>query len=280
MNERLRAHIEALFADVPYDRRIEDLKEELLSNLTDKYEDMIANGRSDEAAFTAAISGIGDIDELLRYVTTTKEREEAATPANQMGAKVLLASAVALITMVISFFLCLLLRFPFWLGAGFSASVGVFAAGLFLTYRIGSSNTQREATLVESLLANRPNGKVREIRKSVTGIIWTLAPAIFLLVGFSTQQWHIAWLIFVATAFMQQITAIALDFLSGGTSGINLKGRAVAALWLMIVILYFLISFATNAWTYSWIIFIIGAALTQVLRLVVSLMTDGARRGM
>lgn len=54
-----------LFRDVKPTRKSVELKEEILQNLVDKYHDMIAEGRTPEAAYNIAVASIGDMDELL-----------------------------------------------------------------------------------------------------------------------------------------------------------------------------------------------------------------------
>ena len=54
-----------LFRDVKPTRKSVELKEEILQNLVDKYHDMIAEGRTPEAAYNIAVASIGDLDELL-----------------------------------------------------------------------------------------------------------------------------------------------------------------------------------------------------------------------
>ena len=44
MNERIQSHVDAIFSDAPDTLKVRDLKEELLSNLSLKYEDLIAGG--------------------------------------------------------------------------------------------------------------------------------------------------------------------------------------------------------------------------------------------
>ncbi|MBN1891981.1 MAG: hypothetical protein JW780_04305 [Clostridiales bacterium] len=65
MNERIKAHIEGLFEDAPKNRKITELKEELLSNSNCKYDDLIAGGATPDDAFKIVISGIGDVSELI-----------------------------------------------------------------------------------------------------------------------------------------------------------------------------------------------------------------------
>lgn len=63
--ERLRAYIDRAFSGVPQTERIRDAKEELYSDLLEKYRALISQGQTPESAYQAVISGIGDIFELV-----------------------------------------------------------------------------------------------------------------------------------------------------------------------------------------------------------------------
>ena len=65
MNEKLREHIEKLFKNAPQTRQAVEIKEEILQNTIDRYNDLKAEGKSDEAAYNIAIAGIGDVDHLI-----------------------------------------------------------------------------------------------------------------------------------------------------------------------------------------------------------------------
>ena len=41
------------------------MKEEILQNLTEKYNDLLSDGKSEVAAYNIAVAGIGDISELI-----------------------------------------------------------------------------------------------------------------------------------------------------------------------------------------------------------------------
>lgn len=68
MNRRLQEEVERLFKDAPQSRAAAEMKEELLANLNEKYNDFLAAGKSEEEAFRLTMESIGDIDELRRYV--------------------------------------------------------------------------------------------------------------------------------------------------------------------------------------------------------------------
>jgi uncharacterized membrane protein YkvA (DUF1232 family) len=44
------------------------------------------------------------------------------------------------------------------------------------------------------------------------------------------------------------------------------RSAYTGALWALVVAVYFVVSFLTNAWAVTWIIFIIGAAIEQIIR--------------
>lgn len=65
MENKLRAYMDHLFQDVPNTKKAVEVKEEILQNIVDKYHDLVAEGKSEEAAYNIAIASIGDLDELL-----------------------------------------------------------------------------------------------------------------------------------------------------------------------------------------------------------------------
>ena len=58
MREQLTQYVNLLFAGAPDS---EDIRQEILQNTLDRYDDLIAAGKTPEAAYRLAISGIGDI---------------------------------------------------------------------------------------------------------------------------------------------------------------------------------------------------------------------------
>ena len=65
MEEKIRAHMEKLFVSAPKTEAARELKEEMLQNVLDKYQDLVAEGRTPDEAYLIAIRGIGDISGLI-----------------------------------------------------------------------------------------------------------------------------------------------------------------------------------------------------------------------
>jgi len=64
MREQLIQYVELLFAGA---RDCEDIKQEILQNTLDRYDDLIAEGKVPEAAYRLAITGIGDISDRCAF---------------------------------------------------------------------------------------------------------------------------------------------------------------------------------------------------------------------
>ncbi len=95
MKAKLTEYIQTIFADAernhPNNRQLAELKEEMLQNLTEKYDDLIAGGKSPAAAFNIAISSIGDVSDLLDSVCGESADgsggEGADEPTSRQGSK-------------------------------------------------------------------------------------------------------------------------------------------------------------------------------------------------
>ncbi len=66
MNEKLTNYVNGVFA--PYDgvKSVAELKADLLSDLQERYRELIAEGKDDETAFEMTIDSIGDIEETVQ----------------------------------------------------------------------------------------------------------------------------------------------------------------------------------------------------------------------
>lgn len=73
MNKKLTNYVNGLFSDYPKTKKAEELREEILSNLNEHYNDAIKNGYSENEAYTDAISKLGNTDELIQSIMPDKE---------------------------------------------------------------------------------------------------------------------------------------------------------------------------------------------------------------
>ena len=77
MREQLIRYVELLFAGA---ENAGDIQQEILQNTLDRYDDLIAQGKTPEAAYRLAISGIGDINEILGSAGGAAPKATGAVP--------------------------------------------------------------------------------------------------------------------------------------------------------------------------------------------------------
>ncbi len=66
MRDKIEAYINELFKSAPDNPQTRELKEEILGNTLDKYEEQLSSGKDEASAYRIAITGIGDVDELIK----------------------------------------------------------------------------------------------------------------------------------------------------------------------------------------------------------------------
>ena len=106
MNSKMRNHIEALFEKAPKTRKAFELKEELLANSEERYQDLISNGVTPEDAYKNVISSIGNVSELFQDLSDTE-------PAINLGVhqkKVAIIKTISIGLYIFSVLLCFLFR--------------------------------------------------------------------------------------------------------------------------------------------------------------------------
>lgn len=92
MREKLIDYVNSLFRGAPETAHNRELREELLQNTLDRFDDAVAQGCSAEAAYTQAVSSIGDVSRLIE-----REKPRRNWAGWIIGGCVAVAAAAALI---------------------------------------------------------------------------------------------------------------------------------------------------------------------------------------
>lgn len=259
MRDQLIQYVELLFAGATDS---EDIKQEILQNTLDRYDDLIAQGKVPEAAYRLAIAGIGDINEILG---TDVPRTVIAHPAaNQDDGdtptkKLLRAVAVGL------YIICALpLIVLSGLGMDNLGLCGTLAIVAVATVMImlGAKKTTHEDHEEDE------EPQESELAKSINGLIWALGLGIYFLVSFTTGDWHITWIIFpilaaldsLVTAIVRNQEAVREDVLFFPNKR-RVRKSIGKLIWAVGIAIYFIFSFAVGAWYISWLIFPITGAV-------------------
>lgn len=216
MREQLEKYVELLFAGNPGS---EDMKQEILQNTLDKFDDYIAQGKSEEAAYRLAISGIGDISEILGNSgetapspapTAAANTDYRGRPVTPMWKKILRAIAV---------FLFIVSLIPLFIlsevGSGTLGLVGMFAiaaVGVALLIIAGGNDRTEKEEEEEKHEDNSPDGKLKNAIGNVITVVGLLA---YFAISFETGAWYITWLVFPIMAAARGLVDAIIDLIGG-----------------------------------------------------------------
>ena len=258
MREQLIQYVELLFAGA---KDCEDIKQEILQNTLDRYDDLIAEGRVPEAAYRLAITGIGDINEILGTkshsvpVYPSPADPESANPDTPTK-KLLRAIAVGL------YILCPL------------PLLGLSELGMDTLGLCGTLAIVAVATVLIILGAKKDPKDSEEkeeepkspLHKSVSSLIWAFGLGVYFLISFATSAWHITWVIFPILGALDNLAGALISkndarcYETSISTGQPLRKTIAAILNAVGIVVYFVLSFTTRAWYITWLVFpIIGA---------------------
>ena len=207
MREKLISYVNLLFAGNE-DR--DEIRQEILQNTLDRFDDLVADGKPEEAAYRLAIGGIGDINEILGQEPAPAGRAASPAPSKMTSRrdtpvkKALRAVAVAL------YILCPL---PVLVLAETGLEVyGVcglltFVAVATALIMLGSPSKVSP----EESPAQKTTNPRNELWNSIHTLIEVLTLIAYFLVSFLTGAWHITWLIFVIGCALNGLVKAILD---------------------------------------------------------------------
>ncbi len=196
-------YIEFLFKDSPDQT---DLKNEIMLNSLDKFDDMVSGGMSEDDAFNSAVSGIGDISALLGE----GKKKEAVTNSSNKPRAVMLAIAVALY--ILSVVPCIIFEGDDTVAPSLMFAMIAIATGLII-YRSTAYKKYEEQTDAEHSAKNKEpqNEGKRMLKKSVQAAFWMICIAAYFIVSFTTGAWYVTWVIFLIGGAVSSIIDAAFS---------------------------------------------------------------------
>lgn len=207
MRAQLIQYVELLFAAAPDSA---DIKQEILQNTLDRFDDLINQGKSPEAAYRLAISGIGDINEILGSDAPRADpfyhqnvQPQIHEESESIQSRRTRAVAVAM------YILC---PTPLFILSEF----GLDTMGLCFTLLLVAAATalmilgkKKESVKKES--GESYTSPEKELRKSISNAVWAVGLAVYFILSFTTMAWYITWLIFPIIGSVHGLINACLD---------------------------------------------------------------------
>lgn len=206
MKEQLIQYVSLLFAGT---QNCEDMKQEILQNTIDRYDDLISQGKTPEAAYRLSIMGIGDLSEILGTQTVAPV-PVSVSPASQpetdeTGSRKRRNRAIAIGLYIVCMIPLIAL-----------SELGLEIMGLCITLLIVAGATY---LLLTNPGEKEPDSPAQppmpdadtELKKSIRNVIGAVGLLVYLILSFTTRAWQITWLVFPLIGAVQGLASAILD---------------------------------------------------------------------
>lgn len=195
MREQLTQYVNLLFAGAD---DADEIRAEILQNTLDRYDDLLDQGKTPEAAYRLAIGGIGDVNEILGTVSCSsltdtqvnnhQKQEESDTELKNRKLRAI-AVVIYILCAIPLFILCDL----GYETIGLSLTILLVACATYLMIITG----KKETTDDPSLQIKSESSVQDKLKKSIESLVWAIGLAVYFLLSFTTKAWHITWIVFL-----------------------------------------------------------------------------------
>lgn len=198
MEQKIREYIDSVFRDVPHSERADNIRNEILQNLLDKYADLLKEGRTADEAYAIAISSGGDLSgivadlrgESVKYNYNYEKQFDKMYEKQYKREKKKCSRFDSLLWPIT---VCLYLLYSLLVRGAWAYSWNLFIA----------------ASAVSSLyrfLTVKSNRKAR--RGALSSFVWTATVVVYFILSFATGRWDITWILFILAIAVSNIAEI------------------------------------------------------------------------
>lgn len=212
MNREIRKYIDDLFLNIPRSPEVTELKEELLSNMSENYENYIRQGKTEEEAYDRAVNDSKDLDEMLADIPSYDEIEQEARYFRRRNAR---NTAVGVAMYIIgAAFLIGLGGFGDYFGkSDFYGLIGLLillvisagATGLIIYTHMSTPPEYKDYKNDFGYEYSYLDNKQGRILSNLLSIYWAIVSFIYLGVSFTTMRWDITWIIWILASIFHSI---------------------------------------------------------------------------
>ena len=218
MEDRFRRHVDGLFEETAPTKKAVELKEEMIQNLQEKYKDLLAEGNFPETAFNIAISGIGDVSVLLDELA----RDKSTVTMEVAQRKSAMLTAIAVMVYIVSVLPLIIFGA---LGNWHGVLVGLVILFVFIAAGTGlliynymtrpKFHKTSDAMDEEAREWQGETSEHKSMRRAISAALWSLIVVFYFIISFSTNAWHITWVIFLIGSAIEAIIEAILHWFRG-----------------------------------------------------------------
>lgn len=224
-NLRIRKYMDQLFENAPANRRTLELKEELIANALEKYNDLLLRGYGEDEAFQLVVGSVGDVRQLFAdmgpdddysrayYLQWFREAQEKKAALTAVSAGLfLLAGAVLVISFLLYWYNVKVIYFHGQnlnlLGIGIAMLICIVPISLLVyAHKIQPPAELADYAVNQSTSVSKSKKirrkRFKQIKGSLEGLMWLLIVIFYFIVSFASHAWYITWIIFLGGAAVE-----------------------------------------------------------------------------
>lgn len=215
MKQRIENYVNEIFKNAPKTPQAEEVKNEILGNTLEKFNELKAGGKDDETAFTIAISYIGNVDELINAYSHDDDAVILRESYQRHRARQALLLSIAVALYIMCVLPVILLQDEkgivlMFIMIAVATGLIIYRASTNKFYTYGSSDGP---TVVKYTAPPTIEQKKRSlVRKNISSALWSLIVALYLIISFLTGAWHITWIIFLIGGAADSLLKAVFDY--------------------------------------------------------------------
>lgn len=206
MNKKIKNYIDVLFSDIPKTNKAVELREELLANMNERFEDYIAEGKSENQAYSLVISNLGDIDHLIEEVMPSETFKKQALYYRKRNA---IGTAVAVMLYILGAAIVvatsMMINTAVIIGTVILLVLAAVATGLLIYINMSTPTEYKVVDEEEKQNLELYKTKKGKYLKEIESLIWLIVTCIFFVSMFVFNYWGTAWIIFPLTGILLEI---------------------------------------------------------------------------
>lgn len=208
--EKIRNFVENMFLSLPDTPEVQEAKAHILEGMADRYEALLAQGKSADEAFGVVAGEFGSMEELRQELGLSAAPQPPDLLQGQAGAlweeyrlfrkKFTAGTTLGVVLCILGLVVSMILAQFQWaeaLNLHHIAFLSVIAAavGLFVYFGIQEESYGRR--LRQEGVPAEKTGRGEE---PLNGFIMLTAVAVYLILGFTRNLWHPGWIVFLIGA--------------------------------------------------------------------------------
>ncbi|MDR3264329.1 MAG: permease prefix domain 1-containing protein [Clostridiales bacterium] len=242
MREEFQKYLDKKFNNYRKSKALNDFKEEILCDLTERYAEFKEQGFSDSESYDKSIASLGDYTDALRTLDAHTPRKTKVTFSKLMLSVSALYFTLLLIAYAAASFLS-----EQWKSTWLILMVGVLVYAVVM-FVLGYKNA----------FANQKSGRMRFNALMIFFAVFILS---YFTVSFVTGLWAKTWLLPISIFALWFTVDVMLA--KSKRKGKRLAVRTDFMIMIWAVTAYLVVStlIGGNIWSYSWLIILLGIAV-------------------